>query len=155
MNALTDRVAALEALFERVAATRMRGVPMLHPALRVQAVGFEGAGDGSAACGVLVTSWFMNLVWLPLDADARDVAAVGQTRRRAVGHEVFPFIGAHEDGFGAYEACSLFSPMFEFADQAAAVATAHAVLEGLRAPAARPDASRRALLFGRGAGAAA
>jgi [NiFe] hydrogenase assembly HybE family chaperone len=74
-----------------------------------------------------------------------------------VGSEVFPFIGAHEEGFGAYEACSLFSPMFEFADHDAALATAQAVLGALHPPASAPvsgeplAASRRALLFGRGA----
>jgi [NiFe] hydrogenase assembly HybE family chaperone len=165
---VNERVMALQALFERIAATRMQGVPMLHPGLKVQAVGFEpepGRADepspGSAAVGVLVTPWFMNLVWLPLgDEAAAAVAAVGQTRTRAVGCERFGFIGAQEDGFGAYEACSLFSPMFEFVDQAAAVATARAVLAELRRPPepVKPPpvvASRRALLFGRGASPAA
>lgn len=150
MNA---RVAALEALFTRIAATRMQGVPVLNERLRVQAVGFETVGEGEAAVGVLITPWFMNLVWLPL-ADASDTTAVGATRERPVGDERFPFIGAHEEGFGASEACSLFSPMFEFADHAAAQATAEAVLAELRrapAPATVPASSRRALLFGRGA----
>lgn len=175
--ALPGRVAALEALFGHVAATRMAGVPILHPDLAVRAVGFEPAPDGLGAVGVLVTSWFMNLVWLPLtghDAEGQPLPAlaVGATRMRAVGNERFDFIGAFEPGFGAYEACSLFSPMFDFADQAAAVATAEQVLAILRAPpapvqsvgaeparAAAPEtgalSSRRALLFGRGSAGAA
>ena len=175
--ALPARVEALEALFRHVAATRMNGVPILHPGLAVRAVGFEPAPDGLGAVGVLVTPWFMNLVWLPLadrDAEDRPLAAlpVGATRMRAVGNERFDFIGGFEPGFGAYEACSLFSPMFEFADQAAAVATAEQVLAILRAPppsvqsepaeparaaapAAEPVPSRRALLFGRGSAGAA
>jgi [NiFe] hydrogenase assembly HybE family chaperone len=151
-DVLAGRVAALEALFRDIGATRMRGVPMLHPGLAVQAVGFEAADGG--ALGVLMTPWFMNLVWLPAD-DACPLP-VGTTLRRSVGHEDFDFIAAHEPGFGAFEACSLFSPMFEFADQAAALSTAEHVLAILRAPPpAHPTVpSRRALLFGRDNGAA-
>jgi [NiFe] hydrogenase assembly HybE family chaperone len=196
---LAARVRELEALFERIASTRMQGVPILHPRLSVEAVGFRPSAGGRAAVGVLVTPWFMNLVWLPLQpapaspaspaADAADAdraasdrspsaappepaTPVGVTRTRAVGNERFDFIGAREPGFGAYEACSLFSPMSEFADQAAAVATAEQVMRLLHPPqplagadaapdleaddASAPEAapSRRALLFGRAAAAA-
>ena len=147
------RVVALEALFEHIAASRMRGVPILNRALRVQAVGFEPVSDATAvAVGVLVTPWFMNLVWLPVDAQDDDLALPGATRERTVGNERFPFIGAVEPGFGRYEVCSLFSPMGEFADQDSAVATAQAVLDELRrAPPAAPVPSRRVLLLGRAA----
>jgi [NiFe] hydrogenase assembly HybE family chaperone len=149
--------ATLEALFLRIAAQRMAGVPILHAGLRVQAVGFEAEPGGAAAVGVLITPWFMNLVRLPLAADA-PMAAPGDSTMRAVGRERFAFIGAAEEGFGTYEACSLFSPMFEFVDQAAAQATAEAVLAELRrvdeptadAAPALPDPSRRAWLLGRG-----
>ncbi|TXH61274.1 MAG: [NiFe]-hydrogenase assembly chaperone HybE, partial [Burkholderiaceae bacterium] len=53
---------------------------------------------------------------------------VRASRSRAVGNERFEFLGAHEEGFGPFEACSLFSPMFQFEDQAAALATAEEVL---------------------------
>lgn len=178
---VATRVAALQSHFARIAATRMQGVPILHPGIGVAAVGFEPGADGLGAVGVLVTPWFMNLVWLPLvERDARDrplpALAVGATRMRAVGNERFDFIGAHEPGFGSYEACSLFSPMLDFADEATALATAAQVLAILRAPPPAPSAatagaeagsadaaaaadvpaspippttSRRALLFGR------
>ena len=155
---LAERVTALEALFVDIAATRMQGIAILHPGLHVQALGFEPAADGNAAVGVLVTPWFMNLVWLPLDAQATDTAAPGATRDRVVGSETFPFIGAHEPGFGRYEVCSLYSPMAEFVDHAAAVATAQAVLDELRRPVAPPpavDRSRRTLFLGRGSTRAA
>lgn len=150
MTPLHRRVAEFEALFERIAATRMRGVPIVNPALRVQAVGFAPEPGADAAVGVLVTPWFMNLVWLPLDTEAQDVARPGTKRERAVGNERFQFIGAEEPGFGRYEVCSLFSPMGEFAGQDGALATAQAVLDELRrAPPALPVSSRRALLTGR------
>lgn len=153
------RVAALEALFRAIAATRMQGIALLNPRLAVQAVGFERAEDGSLQ-GILVTPWFMNLVRLPGDGESAAVAGAG--RVVAIGAERFEFIGAHEPGFGAYEVCSLFSPMAEFEDQEAALATASQVLAILRQPPPRPPLaaapaapmpSRRALLFGRAGGA--
>jgi [NiFe] hydrogenase assembly HybE family chaperone len=156
--ALDRRVAALQALFVHIAATRMRDVPILNAALRVQALGFEPVAAGSAGVGVLLTPWFMNLVWLPVDGGPADATQPGHTRQRHVGGEVFPFIGAHEAGFGHYEMCSLFSPMFDFADHDSARATAQAVLGELRRtstlPPRQPDRSRRALLFGREAAGA-
>ncbi|MFT7774479.1 [NiFe]-hydrogenase assembly chaperone HybE [Roseateles sp.] len=152
MNGLAARVQALEALFRHIEGTRMAGVPVLNPALRVEAVGFEPVavepGGAPAAVGVLLTPWFMNLVWLPLQAVE---GGVGQMRAREVGGLGFEFITAHEPGFGAYEACSLASPMFEYASQTQARATAAAVLAELRPVAAPVSNARRGFLFGRSA----
>jgi [NiFe] hydrogenase assembly HybE family chaperone len=93
----------------------------------------NAGAEPAGAVGILITPWFMNLVWMPLDPAAPTVR-VGDKRTRVVGNERFDFIGAHEPGFGGYEACSLFSPMFEFVDHGAAVATAFEVLKQLRAP---------------------
>lgn len=154
MSDLAARVQALVALFRHVERTRMAGVPVFHAALQVEAVGFEPVPveppETPAALGVLLTPWFMNLVWLPLQPDAR-TDRVGQARVRAVGNTRFEFIGACEAGLGAYEACSLASPMFEFADQAQARATARAVLNALRPPAAAVSKGRRGFLLGRSA----
>ena len=161
------RVADLVDLFSTIARTRMAGVPVLNAALRVEAIGFEppAADDGAAVAagvGILITPWFMNLVRLPMRCEDA-VDGVGRTERHALGGEVFDFIGAHEPAIGAFSACSLFSPMFEFADQAAARATALAVLGTLRATpestaiVAAPSSPgeplpvRRSFLFGRSA----
>ena len=78
---------------------------------------------------------------------------------RGRGSENFDFIGSHEPAFGSYAACSLFSPMFEFGDQAAAVATARAVLTTLRTPVAAVEQTvspaRRSFLLGRSSAAGA
>lgn len=136
---LARRVQALEAAFAEIAATRMAGMPIVHPRLAVQAVGFEPEGEpeaGGCALGVLVTPWFMNLVRLPLsDAAALALPAPGLGAPHRVGGWRFDFFGGDEDGLGRYASASLFSPMAEFADQAAAVATARAVLAQLRASA--------------------
>ena len=177
MSAWTQsRVQTLEQVFAHIAATRMRDVPVQNHALRVQAVGFapQADADGEWLLGVLVTPWFMNLVYLPLTVPGAGeavaggaVLGVGQKASRQIGNERFEFIGAHEDGLGAFACCSLFSPMFEFADHAAAVATACEVLNLLRTPvptqtptaapvphgavlAVEAAPSRRGFLFGRG-----
>jgi [NiFe] hydrogenase assembly HybE family chaperone len=163
---LAARVDVLTRCYRHVAATRMQGVGLLNPALRVRAVGFEPVADEDAALGVLVTPWFMNLVWLPL-AEPPAPLPVGVSRWREIGGQDFEFIGMREPwgGLGSHEGCSLFSPMFEFADAAAAEATAHAVLAQLRppqptvgAPVASPEPAqvsaslpaRRAFFLGRG-----
>ena len=160
---LTLRTRALEALFDGIARTRMAGLPFMNGALRVEAVDFrlepsrgphpvQGAPESAHAAGVLVTPWFMNLVRFPLVR--RDMPArVGTMRVRKVGHEQFTFTGAHEDSFGSFEACSLFSPMFEFGTQADAIATASALLAQLRRPVVAGAAvpARRSFLLGRGA----
>lgn len=162
MAAVEARAAALAAAFHEVETTRMAGLPLLHPRLHVEALGFQrDAHDPSVALGVLVTPWFMNLVRLPLDASAEQaLAGVGERRTRKVGALEVDFLGAHEASFGRFEACSLFSPMAQFADQPGAVAVAQQVLAQLRAPAAAaqpmvtPKAAvpdRRAFLFGRAA----
>lgn len=143
---LAQRVQQLEAVYRRIATTRMAGLPLLHPGLAVQAVGFAPQPDGSAL-GVLVTPWFMNLVRLPLQADA-ELPAPGQAEDRDIGGWTFRFHGHTEPGIGVHAAASLASPMHEFADQAAAVATAQALLERLR-----PVPARRGFLLGRGSGA--
>jgi [NiFe] hydrogenase assembly HybE family chaperone len=172
---LRARTEALVELFDSVAKARMAGVPILNPALRVEALGFElceddgaEAGGPHGAVGVLVTPWFMNLVWFPLERIDQPKRA-GTSRVHQVGTECFDFIAGHESAFGSYEACSLFSPMLEFHDQAAASATGQAVLAALRQPPEPPPvitpaltakepatqakpsnlAARRAFLFGR------
>lgn len=155
MSLLAGRVTALQRAYEHIAATRMAGLPLVHPTLSVATVGFQPEDD-EVATGVLVTPWCMNLVRLPLHGGVA-VLGLGETVSRDVGARRFDFIGAHEHGVGPFEAASLFSPMAEFADQAAALATAEAVLDALRGPlpARVAQPARRGFLFGRREGAAA
>jgi [NiFe] hydrogenase assembly HybE family chaperone len=174
---LQTRMATLVAHYRHVAATRMAGVPVLHAGLRVQAVDMAPDPDApQQLTGVLITPWFMNLLRLPLQpldaarAAATDWLPVGQRGTRSVGGTALDFLGCDEPPLGVFEASSLFSPMFQFADQQAAVATAQEVLRLLRSPvpqpapvnatptpaqpagaAAAPVPSRRGFLFGRGA----
>jgi [NiFe] hydrogenase assembly HybE family chaperone len=143
-----QRTHALVRLFEDVARTRMQGVPILNPSLRVQAVGFVQVEDQMQ--GVLITPWFMNLVNFPLHRQPTG-EQTGTQQALVFGDRSFDFIAGHEEAFGSYASCSLFSPMFEFPDQNTAVTTAHAVLATLRAPKpaaqapAKPDAKATAV----------
>lgn len=132
-----DPVAALAAAFRHIAATRMAGVPILNPALAVEAVGFrqEPALDGRWL-GVLITPWFMNLICLPLAGDDWHALPSGTGRNLDLPGGEVAFLAAQEDALGAYLSCSLFSPMQEFADQDYARAVAQEVLNQLLSPAA-------------------
>ena len=115
--------------FEHVATTRMADVPIVNPAVGVEAVGFERTDEGFL--GVLVTPWFISLVLLPLEGDDWRDRKIGSeiTHSFASGNYVFQVAG--DDAIGAYQACSLLSPVLELADHATAVAIAQAALLAL------------------------
>ena len=124
-----DPSAHVERVFAQIHATRMQGLPFLNPALRVEAIGFR-RWEGRWL-GVLITPWFMNLMLLPAEASAWHAVRLGDSVSYALPAGVFEFIGAREPALGDYQSCSLFSPVFEFADQAGARATALAALTAL------------------------
>ena len=134
--------AALERAFEAVRRERMEGVPMLNPTLAVEAVGFRPWREHWL--GILITPWFMNVVLMPRVSAAWQAIGERESRHHVFPGGVFEFIGAHEATLGDYQACSLFSPMFEFADQREARATALAALDALFDPASRETAPARA-----------
>lgn len=151
---MEHRVSALVQFYRLVQTERMQGVPILNPALSVEAVGFQwGDDEQTVAEGVLITPWFMSLVRLPRAVEGHG----GRVARKAVhgfGSERFEFIGAHDPAVGYHETCALFSPMGGFATQAQAVETAEASLALLRpapapVPAAEPVPARRAFFTGR------
>jgi [NiFe] hydrogenase assembly HybE family chaperone len=134
---LPDPAPALERAFERVLVRQMQGLPMLNPALRVQALGF--APWQAHWLGVLVTPWFMNLMLLPRVTAQWLTIAERDKRQYCFPAGVFEFIGGRDGELGDYQACSLFSPMFDFADHEAARATAEAALAALFDVGNRPD----------------
>jgi [NiFe] hydrogenase assembly HybE family chaperone len=149
--ALQTRVRLLEQVYSDIARTRMAGVAMLNDRVHVAAVEFA-ALDSEVALGVLITPWFMNLVRLPLTRSDAEEASVGHKVARVITAHSIEFTIAHDPALGFFECCSLFSPLLEFTDHDAVVATARAALRMLEA--GSPDAtpalhSRRALLLGR------
>jgi len=140
----------VQSAFERVQRERMTGLPFVNEALRVELVGLHRWRG--LWLGVLITPWFMNLMLLPGDGkggdDDRPPARWPAVQRGDYAHFAFPagvlsFLAGHEGEAGDYLACSLFSPMFGFADHEAARQTAEACLTALfepPAPAAPADA---------------
>jgi [NiFe] hydrogenase assembly HybE family chaperone len=125
---LPDPSPRLNAAFLEVA-RRMAGLGFLNPALQVEAVAFE-PWQGHWL-GVMVTPWFMNLVLLPRERESWQPLAVGAKRKLRFPAGVYEFIGADDASVGEHQTCSLFSPMLEFEDQAAARLVARLAREAL------------------------
>lgn len=144
-------MARLESVFSAIQQQRMADMPLLNPALSVEALAFTPWREDWL--GVLITPWFMNLMLLPQPGHVWREVAAGQTCVHAFPSGEYAFVAGHEPALGDYQSCSLFSPMFEFPDQANARATALAAISHLFAAktAAQepvPAMSRRAFLGG-------
>lgn len=128
MQTATDICARLKAHYREVEVTRMEGVPLLNPVLQVAAYGFEPYAEYHL--GVLLTPWFMNLMMVPQDPAqyAENAPAVGDKIAISLPAGQVEFIIGFEDALGHTLSCSLFSPVFEFPDQATALETAQAAL---------------------------
>ena len=127
-DALPDPSARLTAAF-RAAAARMQGLDVVNPALAVEAVGF--APWNEHWLGVMLTPWFMNLTLLPRNPGGWRPLATGAKRRYAFPAGEYEFVGANDAMLGAYQVCSLFSPVHEFADQETARLVATLAREAL------------------------
>ncbi|MDR2017122.1 MAG: [NiFe]-hydrogenase assembly chaperone HybE [Burkholderiales bacterium] len=126
---LPDPSSRLCAVFERIAHTRMQGLPFLNPALRVEAVGFRFWQE--FWLGVMVTPWAMNLMLLPREAERWPAVARGERRHYQFPAGSYDFIMAHDDTLGEYMMCSLFSPVQQFGDHETARLTAEYALKAL------------------------
>ena len=128
---------ALEQCFQGVQ-QRMADLPILNPKLRVQAVDFV-LFQGNWL-GVLISPWFMNLLYLRPDA-----LPLGTVVSHEFPAGCFDFVVGYEPELGFYQSCSLYSPMFAFEEQSVAVHTAQSALQALLAS---PELSRRDVLRG-------
>lgn len=127
-DALPDPSARLTAAFH-AAAARMQGLDVVNPALAVEAVGF--APWEGHWLGVMLTPWFMNLTLLPRNPRAWQPLATGAKRCYAFPAGEYEFVGANDAMLGAYQVCSLFSPVHEFADHETARLVATLAREAL------------------------
>ncbi|HEY3326554.1 MAG TPA: [NiFe]-hydrogenase assembly chaperone HybE [Novimethylophilus sp.] len=121
--------AELERVFAHIAATRMAGLPILNPALRVEAVGFR-AWEGRWI-GVLVTPWTISLVLLPGTGAPLEPLLLDQKRVWNFPSGAYQFMGLNEDELGACHICSLISPVAEFPVHEDAVAVAREAIAAL------------------------
>lgn len=119
---------ALETLFRHIQQTRMAGIPLLNPALDVQAVGFRQWENDWL--GVLITPWFMNLMLLPAEAQSAGLA-VGAKLPVTFPGRAYTFMVNELEEIGRCLTHSLYSPMFMFTQQADAVLMAEHILASL------------------------
>lgn len=126
------QIAIMVADFRDVFDARMRNIPLVNENLEVEAVGFRE--HEGRLIGVLVTPWFMNLVLLPTaDEDWSNLVA-GEKEYVSFASGDYEFLHNFRDLTGGYKACSLFSPMDDFADQDQAVQVAERVMDALFDP---------------------
>ncbi len=137
-----ETIARLEAAFREIHTAQMRGLPIVNDALAVKAVGFRRHGE--RWLGALVTPWFLNLVLLPGEGDDWTGLVPGAKELIEFPSGRYEFVHANRKGVGAYKACSLFSPMFEFASMLQATETASAALVSLFDPSIREDGAQTA-----------
>lgn len=135
--ALSDPSARIEAAFRAILETRMRGLPVLNPAVEVEAVGFR-AWEGHWL-GMLVTPWFINVMLLPREPERWRPLGIGAKRTETLPSGDYEFIGAREEAVGEYLMCSLISPVLEFGDHETARTTAQVALDALLEPQAAQD----------------
>ncbi len=126
---VSDFSARLEAHFQDVYLRAMADVPICNQALSVASVGFRPWRD--QAFGIVLTPWFMNIVLAPLEGAPPVTGASGATRSIALPCGKVDFLVSELEGFGRLLMCSLFSPMDDYVDLDAALATAHAAHDGL------------------------
>lgn len=128
----------LACAYRQIGDRAMRDLPIYNDALDVAAVGFRWF-DGTII-GIMVTPWFMNVV-MPAGEIASEVSE--PTRRFRLPAGDIEFALSEVEPVGRIASCSLFSPMFQFADMASARATAQAALAELMLPADQEEATHR------------
>jgi [NiFe] hydrogenase assembly HybE family chaperone len=118
----TSPADAVEEAFFRIQREQMADVPILNPALNVEAVDFQ-RWQGHWL-GIVVTPWCMSLLLVP--GSAENWVSTGDNKRRFVRFPAgdFAFLGSAEAELGEYQSCPLFSPMGQFATQSEATMTA-------------------------------
>lgn len=126
METVQELSQKIETCFREILETRMDGIPILNRALEVKCIG--GQEWNGTYLFVLLTPWFMNILLVPIEPED-GARAVGAKRTVAFPAGRYEFISSHEDTLGSFWMCSLFSPVFEFADQDTALACAQSILD--------------------------
>jgi len=119
----------LIAVYENIYQHRMNDIPVCNHKLKVNVTDFIQLEFGYLT--VLVTPWFMNLVLLPVKQDEWNELEILSKQMHHFPSGRYEFVVGKEDELGIYQSCSLFSPMFEFADLSAAIETAEIILKEL------------------------
>lgn len=130
----------LQRHFDAIYRERMQGLPIVNPALRVAAVGFEPFE--AHQLGVLISPWFMNLVLLPGD-DALRVFKQGASVKIELPAGPYDFTVSHDEDVGTFLSAILFRTVSDFPDQATAVAVAEEIARLVRTESEHGDATKQ------------
>jgi len=119
----------LTEVFGNIAATRMAGLPICNPALRVQVVGLrEWQGRW---LGALVTPWMINLVLLPGEEAALLPLPLDVRQSWIFPSGSYEFMGLNEAALGVCHMCPLLSPVLHIEAQEDAVNIAEQIMLNL------------------------
>ncbi|MCP3688241.1 MAG: [NiFe]-hydrogenase assembly chaperone HybE [Gammaproteobacteria bacterium] len=121
--------ATIEKTFTRIHLENMQGIPILNPAIEVQAVGFQHYQG--RVLGVIITPWLMNVVILPAEDENWSNMELGHKQPHKFPSKTCKFMVNHIEGIGACQTHSLYSPMRDFACHEQALKMAHDFLETL------------------------
>lgn len=131
----------LQAVFSHIADTRMAGLPICNPELRVQVVGCrEWQGYWLS---ILVTPWMINLILMSGEEAQLATLSLDQKVTWEFPSGRYEFMGLNEPELGACHICSLISPVMHIESHADAVSIAEAAMLELFV-AERSDAQRDA-----------
>ena len=126
---LEKKVALLEVTFNTIYKERMHDVPIINDKIEVTVIGFQ-QWQSSYLC-IMITPWFMNLMLLPGETENWDDKRETTSNKHTFPSGNYQFLVGFEPDIGKYQMCSLFSPMFEFADNDAAIETAEVAVKEL------------------------
>lgn len=131
----------LQAVFSKIADTRMAGLPICNPALRVQVVGCrEWQGYWLS---VLITPWMINLILMSGEKAQLATLSLDQKVMWEFPSGRYEFMGLNEAELGACHVCSLISPVMHIESHEDAVSIAEEAMQELFV-AERSDAQRDA-----------
>lgn len=127
---------------------RMQGLPFVNPKLEVEAVSFRPIAGHEI--GVLITPWFMNLMFLP-GSDEWDECRQGDVVSCKLPHGRYELTVNRDDELGTFLTAVLFRGVTGIPDQDLARAIAEEIMRSLfeePAPPPTKTIDRRALLTG-------
>lgn len=136
MNDVSDAIETLVAHYQRVYEETFRDLPIVNPAIDVEAIGMRRLDEHEF--GVLLTPWFMNLVLLP-GSDRWDDRPQGSTCAIELPGDEVEFIVSHDEYLGTTLSAVLFRSVADFPDQAMARAVAVETLRLLCSREAREE----------------
>ncbi len=117
-----DPAKRLENGFRQIQETRMKGLPFVHPKVKVHAVGFHRWTY--FWLGAMVTPWAINLVLTEGDPAKWKSVPEGKKLHYRFPAGLYDFISVRDPILGEYKMCSLISPLLEITDDEMAVEVA-------------------------------